>query len=113
MRRFLLILVYEWFLFPLFCCLMSIASCGYISFEQMLKDLRYMLAETQGSAKELDEIEQELADKLARREITRFSFDIDMTRVRRSREDIRCCLRSLYRQRTIALGKLRELEKGA
>ena len=78
--------------------------------KDILEDLADLVRQTRQSSKELRQIELELKQALAQKQITQFSFDIKAEQVRRSHQDIDFCLRSLDRQRKICLEKLRELE---
>lgn len=77
-----------------------------------MADTRQLIADTRTSRKEWRELVDEVETMFKRGEMTQLTYDINKERLRRSGEDIDCCLRSLDRQMKIALQKLRELEKG-
>lgn len=80
--------------------------------EGIVADTRQLIADTRANRKEWRELVEEVETTYKRGEMTQLTYDINKERLRRSSEDIDCCLRSLDRQMKIALQKLRELEKG-
>src|SRR2546430_2615732 len=80
--------------------------------EEIVADTRRLIHDTRANRKEWHELVAEVDATFERGEMTKLTYDIHKERLRRSGQDIDCCLRSLDRQMKIALQKLNELEHG-
>jgi hypothetical protein len=83
--------------------------------EQTLREIvantRALIIETRASRKEWLDLQQEVEDAFARGVMTGLSHAIHKEHLRRSGQDIDCCMRSLERQMKAALQKLYGLDK--
>ena len=74
--------------------------------EGIVTDTQRLISETRANRREWHELRQEVEAMFARGDMTRLTYDVHKERLRRSGQDIDCCLRSLERQMKIALQKL-------
>jgi hypothetical protein len=78
--------------------------------EEIVTDTRKLIVETRNSRKEWRDLLKDVESLHAEGKTTKLTYDIDKERLRRTGQDIDCCLRSLDRQMKIALKKLSELD---
>jgi len=78
--------------------------------QDILDNVCKLIAETRSNYKELKELEEEVNNRFADKKISKFTYDIELERIRRNYQNIDHSLSSLERQRKIATEKLRELE---
>jgi hypothetical protein len=76
---------------------------------EILEGISELMADTRRQRKDLDELGRELHQNRDRQRMSDFRYAVDKERLRRSYQDVNYCLKSLERQRKIALQKLTEL----
>lgn len=78
--------------------------------EDIIRDVDKLIGETRGQRKEAKSLDKEIEEAFEAKELTDFSYAVKKEQMRRHNQNIDYCLRSLDRQKKIALTKIRELE---
>lgn len=77
----------------------------------ILNSVKGLIIDTYRQRSEVKELWLETTARYKSGKLTQLTYEIEKEQFRRTNQNIDCCLRSLDRQKKIALAKLDELEK--
>jgi len=78
--------------------------------KDILKGISELIADTRGQRGEINQLRTELDQKHSAGQVTDLYYALCMENLRRNNQTVDYCLRSLDRQKKIAISKLRELD---
>lgn len=78
--------------------------------EDIIEGINELIVETRKQRVEVNKLVQELKEKHAKQQLSDMEYAIDTERLRRTHQNIDFCMRSLERQKKIAISRISELE---
>jgi hypothetical protein len=78
--------------------------------EDIIEGINELIVETRKQRVEVNKLGRELKQKHDEKQLTDMEYAVDTERLRRTHQNIDFCMRSLERQKKIAISKIQELE---
>ncbi len=78
--------------------------------EDIIEGINELITETRKQRTEVNKLGKELKQKHAAEQLSDMEYAVDAERLRRTNQNIDFCMRSLERQKKIAISKIQELE---
>lgn len=77
--------------------------------EDIIAGINELIGETRQQRKEVNKLAEEMKQKHAARQLSDMEYAVDLERLRRTHQNINYCVRSLERQKKIAISRINEL----